>query len=385
MFRKIFLILFTSILIHAETLYYKENGSVISPQEHQIIYKIMLENQFPMSIAYGSYIPNEIQAINDKIKKQLPNSGIKASFIPTTLYELFILNFIRENADNIEQASKGAIEFYSKTRKNLVSYPSNDIEPKHFKDANLEPAVRDFHLIINNYILDVLNKNKLPIPHSVVDALKILNTINFWQLLKVSNNGFHYGKDGKNLLNPTDMKRAIEIEYQADSADKFVLYRGANVIDDEKDPHTSAEDAITKRLNRSISFGSTLLGGIFQDDGACAYCYMAENEAKPVRSAGYALLINKKEYAQGPLSNMFYIPSLISILDLLGRGEFFHSRSKVPDLLNVNKISFVKSAENLTPYIDYYQIVAPTAEKAQEIYSKTLQYIKENHIILKQR
>lgn len=385
MFKKLFFVLCISTLVNAETLFYKENGSAITPQEHQILYKIMLETQFPMSILYGSYTPHEVQAINEKIKKQLPNTGIKAAFFPTTLYELFILNFIRESADNIEQASKSAIEFYSKTRKNLVSYLSNDIKPKQFEDANLEPAATDFHLIVNNYILDTLKKNKLSIPSSVDDAIKILNSIDFWQLLKVATNGFYYGKGGKNLLNPTDMKRAIEIEYQAQPADKFVLYRGANVIDDEKDPQTSAEDAISKRLNRSISFGSTLLGGIFQDDGACAYCYMAENEAKPIRPTGYALLINKKEYAHGPLSNMFYIPPITTILDLLGRGEFFHSRSKVPDLLTVNTLSFQKASANLEPYIPYYQIVASTPEKAQEIYSNMLKYIKDNHIILKQR
>ena len=54
----------------------------------------MLETQFPMSLMYGQYADDEIKAMNEKIKAKLPSSGIEATFIPTTLYELFALNFI---------------------------------------------------------------------------------------------------------------------------------------------------------------------------------------------------------------------------------------------------------------------------------------------------
>lgn len=371
---------FWGIIAHAETIFFKKDGLPISKQEHEIIYRIMLENQFPMSLMYGSYTPDEVKAMNERIKSKFPD--IDARFFPTTLYELFALNFIREHADNIEQASNGVIEIESKKHKSIVSYFAHDIEPKEFKEINLKPGVVAFHFTINNYILDVLKKNNLAIPSTVNDSIKIVNTIDFWQLLRVSSGGFYKGSGSKNYLNPVDMKRAIEIEYEAHSKNKFVLYRGANVLDDEKDPLTSADNPISKRLNRSISFGSTLLGGIFSDVGACAYCYMSEFEQRPV---GYALLIDKKEYAQGKLSNMFYIPPLITLLDLLAKGEFFHSRAKVPDLMKVDPLSFQKSVEYLVPFTSYYQIKAPTPEKAQEIYSDILRYIRDNHIILKKR
>lgn len=379
--RKLLLVFFacTAQIICAETLFYKGNGAPITEQEHQVIYTIMLEYQFPMNSMYGSYVPNEIQAINDKIKQKLPQAGIIGTFIPTTLYELFVLNFIRENVDSIKQKSYGIIE---KSRDKLISYIAYEIEPKHFKDINLDSDLIKFHLAINNYILEILQKHNFKILIVLNDFLKIVDAIDFWQYLQVSSGGFYYGKGGKNYLDPKDMKRAIEIEYQAQNNDNFVIYRGANVTDDEQDPSTSKNDPINKRLNRSISFGSTLLGGIFLDKGACAYCYMSDFEERPV---GYALLIKKKEYAQGQLSNMFYIPPLITLLDLLGKGEFFHTRTKVPDLKNVTPLSFQKAYEFLVPYIKYYQIDAPNLEEAQKIYNNALSYIRDNHIILKKR
>ena len=107
MFKKLFLFSFLliSAFADAETLFYKKDGSPITPQEHEILYKIMLETQFPMSLMYGQYPDDEIKAMNEKIKRNC-HSGIEATFIPTTLYELFVLNFIHEN---IEKAKKSKI------------------------------------------------------------------------------------------------------------------------------------------------------------------------------------------------------------------------------------------------------------------------------------
>lgn len=388
---KIFFFVFIINLARAEIIFHKEAGSSITPQEHQLIYNIMLENQFPTSIMYGSYVPNEVEAINKSINQKLPESNIIASFIPPTLYELFVLKFIKDNADNIENASNGVIEKSSgvvlvgedpRNRASyvntLISYKNWGREPKFFKELNLDSQVISFHLIINNFILDILNKNTLLAPRVVNDSIKIINSIDFWQQLRVSESGFYWvTKDRKNYLNPADMKKVVEIEYDAQNKNKFVLYRGSSDIDYQYVPSKLFKSEFG---NRSISFGSTLLGGIFGDSGACAYCYMSDFSTSPV---GYALLIDKKRYAEGDLSNMFYIPPLITLLDLLGKGEFFHSRSKVVDLTNIDSLSFQVPKDRLKPYTSIYQIDGPNLEKRQEIYRDMLNYIRDNNIVLK--
>lgn len=385
------LIIFCVGVSNAETIFFKKDGSPITSQEHKILYQIMLENQFPMSLVYGSYKIDEVKAMNDAIKTKVPNTGIEARFLPTILYELFILNFIRENFENIEEATSGTLEIYlPESRRKLGPKIDNDFRPEDVKEVNLNPAVIQFHENINNYILEVLEKNDLAIPNNTTDAIKIIDSIDdFWKPLKVGSNGFAQVRGEKNDMNnlePAVMRKAIEIEYRAFEANKFPLYRGANVLDDQKDvsSYTATIDPSTM-FNRSISFGNTLLGGIVFDSGACAYFYMSEEYGRPV---GYALLIDKNDYANGRLRNMFYIPEISGLLDLIAQGEMFHARSKVPDLMSVNSMSMQagqRGITNIEPYIPYYQIVAPDREKAQEIYSSILKYIRDNHVIIKQR
>lgn len=71
---------FWGIIAHAETIFFKKDGLPISKQEHEIIYRIMLENQFPMSLMYGSYTPDEVKAMNERIKSKSPD--IDARFFP---------------------------------------------------------------------------------------------------------------------------------------------------------------------------------------------------------------------------------------------------------------------------------------------------------------
>ena len=360
-----------SVSLYAETLFYKTDRSAISLAEHEILYGIMLEHQFPTCVLYGTYVNNELALINAKIQKSLSSSNIKATFIPTTLYELFCLNFVRENYDDIETASSGIFEHYGGERKALISYIADDIRPDEFKKANINSSLIKFHSILNSYIINTLRASNLSIPSSLDDSLLMLKSIDFWQPLKVGTNGLYYTKEGKNLLEPQDMKRAIEIEYHSYASNKYPIYRAGTILDEKES---------SREGYRSISFGSTLLGGIFFNKGACAYCYLTPISERPI---GYAVLIDKKEYATGILSNMFYIPPLITILDLVARGEMFHVRTKVPDLVNVSSFDFQAGNETLRSVIPYYQISATILEEAEVIYQKVFTYIRSNHVILK--
>ena len=63
------------------------------------------------------------------------------------------------------------------------------------------------------------------------------------------------------------------------------------------------------------------------DRGACPYVFINWGH-----KYGYILFIDKKLYAQGPLNNMFFIPPLVTLLELISNGEYFHPRSKVINL-----------------------------------------------------
>lgn len=398
--------LFFSLTLNAETLFFKKDGSAISTKEHASLYPIMIKNQFPTSVVFGTYADNELEAINKEIGKNLPDGNIEAFFMPTTLYQLFCLNFIGENFDMIEAATCGIIAKEVRTQKIggrhyelPVAFAGN---PEHCEQSflddlflsdyfderlsenfafepaghnlNLNLAVKNLHLTINNYIVDNIKKRMVVIPRALDDFIKILNGIDFQKILKY---GYLFPGD---IVSLSDMAKVIDIEYHAYATGKFVLYRGTGIIEGTSDPLPD---------NYLISFGSTLLGGLLFDPGACAYTYMLEREK------AYVLLIDKREYARGELRNMFFIPPLTSLIDLFGTGALFHSRAKVPNLLCNNRLPWMdKDLELLTPdffksddfknvmesAISHYQIATNSTVEAQGIYSRMLEYIRKNHL-----
>jgi len=138
----------------------------------------------------------------------------------------------------------------------------------------------------------------------------------------------------------------IALEYEARKLNKAVLFRGTAFLklqvggigedktkkllagstmkhDDWDEP---IEQLYKKKEIRaySISFGNSLFAGVFIDCGACAYNFLnGEN-----KTAGYALLIDKKDQIQHNSSNLFFIAPLSSLASLFEGGEFFHSRTK---------------------------------------------------------
>lgn len=378
--------LFVSTFAIAETLFYKKDGTPVTSQEHEVIYKIMLETQFPTSAAYGNYYDDEIKAMNEKIQKQLPASEIKAMFIPTTLYEMFCLNYLRDNFEHLKQATFELIDIenmpnhpfghqvvaVTSPELKILAWDTLDIDPKV---ANSNQNLRKWHGALNSYIFNMFKRYGVSFDFSFDEAIKCTKKIDFWHGIESSlqryADSFTVIKDKRNILIPRDMERAIAIEYQAYNTQQFVLYRGTDFVDDYHD--------LRFPQNRSISFGVTLLGGFLFDQGACAYYYMAQYKEK----LGYALFINKKEFIHGSLSNMFVIPPLITLLDLCGRREFFHARTKVIDIgdyingmANISK-GFLKSRAT------YFQIQGDTKQDRVRIYNKILQYIKDNHLIFR--
>lgn len=359
-------------IANAETLFFKKTAQLITPEEHVILYQIMLETQFPMSLMYGSYADDEIKVMNEKIKSKLPNSGIEATFIPTTLYELFVLNYIHENFNNGHFVEPINHFMGFNQRKNEITCQSIvHLAIQDFKDFNVNPHLKRWHLEVNNYI------NKFSaFPISFDQALKTVDLLFSKNFLAWANQNLHHIL-GSHPSFPRDMKRAIAIEFNAHATYQFALYRGSNFIDDYHDQKQSTN------INRSISFGSGLLSGIVCDYSACPYYYISVFGR--YRKYGYVLFIDKKSYAYGPLDNMFAIPPLTTLASLIAGGEFFHPRSKVINMENVTGFVLTSKERNDKQVSSYYQIKANTPQEAEKIYDQMLVYIKNHHLIFREQ
>lgn len=367
--------LFLSALADAETLFYKKDGSPITPQEHDVIYKIMLETQFPMSVAYGNYYEDEIKAMNEKIQKQLPKSGIQATFIPTTLYELLVLKFIEENSfTNLEKAS-----FLIMNKKNNILQLNSSLIERFYSGVaevlalNKDWSIIQLHLAVNNFIISLFVRHKILLPIDFNTAIKLIKRLNLEDGVAFFIDD--YANNRKGFSFDSVVERATAIEYQAHNRGQMVLYRGSEYVDDFFDPK------LTKALNRSISFAASLFGGLLFDKEASAFFYMLIR-----RRLGYVVFIDKKTFFNGKINNMFYIPPVITLVNLIGIGEYFHPRTKVISLdenENVEGLS-VFGKESLKA-IPYYQIKATTKEEVQKIYNEILQYIKEHHLVFKDK
>jgi hypothetical protein len=339
-----------------ETLFYKKDGAPITPKEHEIIYKIMLETQFPMSVAYGNYYDDEIKTMNEKIQQQLPNSRIEATFIPTVLYELL---FFQYKDDPLRERNAGLnTVFFVESRNGLET----------IKDSNFYQEFKKLHLILNNYIvkkiapiplnpiLELFKEGEKPFPLVFDDALKAaVKNIN--QQRKVHNE---------------DIERAIAIEYHAYNTGQFVIYRGSDFVDDFHDPKCPA--------NRSMSFGSSLFSGCLRHKGSCPYAHMRDR-----KKYGYVVFIDKKQYVNGPLNNMFFIPPVTTLLSLLGGGDLFHVRTKFPRIGSQISGFCVDNIKLPQQVIPFFEIKGDSPEQRQEIYKQLLQYIQDHHLIFKER
>jgi hypothetical protein len=367
-------LLLCSAYLHAETLFYKKDGAELTPDEHAIVYTIMLKNQFPSSIALGAYVDDELGAMRKEIENTLPKSNIQPAFIPTTLYQFLVLHFINKHFLTITEAAPNVFEkklLENKDHAFLRITSTYKLEPKNFEAIVKEQAFINFHRTINNFIITTFKEKGISLePKSVQDFLSLLDIDTFW---KQGDNPIKWTlfdstiKDfNKNLL-----KRAIEIDHQAYVKKEFPLYRGA--------PNDDQDIASKQKLSntyQSISFGSSLLGGFIQDQHASAFFY-----ATQPNSSGFAVIINKKDYTPDKLGAMFFIPPLIGLIDLLGQGEFFHSRSKVPRLAKTDRQSFGLPDKllNLKPL---YEIKGTTQKNAQEIYDEIPIFIKNHSEIL---
>ena len=108
--------------------------------------------------------------------------------------------------------------------------------------------------------------------------------------------------------------KIIELEYEYTIKQrKMIFYRGTDSLKYNLKP-----------IHHSMSFGVSLFAGFFSDcdgtSGASTICYLVEN---PILSV---FIFNPQEQEK-----LFYFPTFIPIVNLLGTGELFHGRLKIPE------------------------------------------------------
>ncbi len=352
----------------AETVFYKEDGSPICEKEHEIIYDIKLHYQFPMSTLYNNYHDNEIAAMQQQLAEKLP--GIKVAFIPTTMYELFFMNYIDHNQTTIKKASGGLLyntyphyqSYFNRGEPALTTSLEKtflDQTALPFEEINRTLEVKKCHLFLNNYIVDFLKKRSLnPSTAHQHDYMKIHSDTDFKQSAYQE-----YCQHSKiDSLDKDHLEKILTTEYDAEKKAQWLLYRGTSWYDTKP---TNAEI--------SLSFGNSLFAGYRFDTGATAYFHMCKQRI------GYLLPLSKKEYVDGKLGNMFHIPLLTTLAGAVARGEFFHPRSKIT---NPSHRYYGFAVANSTQVPSFYTIDGNILQRALT-YRTIFNYIQQHRITIK--
>ena len=154
------------------------------------------------------------------------------------------------------------------------------------------------------------------------------------------------------LINDSLLANMIEREYVFKAANYAYVVRGSGgPRDDHSTPfclkgslidavsYLSSTGAVHNYADgHSLSFGNSLLAGAVSDHTACAYHYslprfiVSMSRFEYVKRGSprcYALEINKRDYVTNNCGGLFFVPPVPTFLGLLGKGEWFHPRTRV--------------------------------------------------------
>lgn len=375
-------------LLHAELLIMKQTDEGLMPLDENDkkncvkIEEILLNYQWPMSAAHAFDTPDQKEKlfaetgdlfkadqpnaeqlfIENKIKEETKDKSYRVIFVPTALYELFIISIaLNPNASNPIRKALGNM-----AQNNLHNISLNDIleeesskQQKYLKIKNRYHSVNKIFYSGPDGAFFYLNKelgNKIKESISALDSgsLEAITKELINNIRKFENNFFLVGdiplsmpstfsfeEDKHKSLIDSLINRVITLEFEAQKINKGLLLRGSSFFTFEKigDPKEQSskilagstlytlteaiyykEDAFS---SYSVSFGNSLFAGLLFDKNACALTYLCR---KP--HTGYSLFINKKEYIDNFNSDLLFIAPLSTLAGVFSKGEWFHSRTK---------------------------------------------------------
>jgi hypothetical protein len=404
------------------------------------IAQILLNYQWPMVIANQNLTSTEKDELFAPIpnneenfirrKLQEINPAYDVAFIPTCLYEMFVLTAMQSKSSN-NPLSK----LYRNITAKVFVQPTDMY--KNYRIDNAK-AYSEAFFYNNNLLLQELFHH-YPIVQRATngfdlsDKIKQLSSsIAAWIIDKnipetncltfsFDENIIDFNNElsvnlGNTIKSNGIIAQTIRLEYQARVLNKGLLLRGTSMIHACLDKNLSIlqnsqivcgdfiqlHSSHKKSLSRkgsirplSISFGNSLLAGYMQDISACVYNYIDQT------GVGYGLFINKKDHIEHESHNLFFISPLSSIVALFSFGEMFHSRAKVatkelraqgfanqedllPDAIKVTYRDPIKHEQLLSDYFikNMSLIVAP---KFDPHHNKTSDLTAEEQAIYDQK
>ncbi|MCL4361706.1 hypothetical protein M1446_05125 [Candidatus Dependentiae bacterium] len=328
----------------------------------------------------------EEKFLRKKIKEISPQYDI--AFIPTFFYEIFTIFLKNSNiffkhskqsppygsAQDINQdinyikliLSDCSLSDIDEDIAEIIYWETNSIQDiyNYYLKVNFKEEFLQLHGKINNALLKFLLLNT----KARTDNIQNQINIHIYDLLKFIIESSFLPWKIKFLYDEVARKKIIDLEYEARKKNIAVLYRGGRArniyIIGTKGQEVPIEGSFlaTKRAKsvpatpaptheqlvlefktkgestkirdwqqplNSVSYGNSVFSGFFcdssyagNDTGACSCDYLDKAEL-----IGYALFINKEKYISGKLGLLFISP-LNTLASLMGKGEFFHSRTK---------------------------------------------------------
>lgn len=448
--RKIIFVSFCIINLHAELLIVKminppraqlaqsTNSSFTGPYfapldptdepNYPAIAQVLLNYQWPMVIANPNLtsteqdelltadIPNaEENFIRRKLQEINPDYDV--AFIPTCLYEMFLIDITNQKENNPLQSLVKPMDIAT-SRINIINEingngplhnPWQDVNNTFTQRNNLFYAHAFFfcnNVIVQNLFMQYPILQTTLSGIALSDAIQsLIETISYNLALNIFNTNKlytsyeifykHISGPDKTISYHQAIAQVLKLEYEMRRLNKGLLLRGTNVIKLSRLGNkklsifgsTLTETEIIENLQKSykkkstlpysVSFGNSLFGGFFHDNTACVAHYFTK-----ISNHGYGISINKNQYIKNPASSLFFISPLAPIAALFASGEFFHSRTKTSISQNIDKNKkIIGLAAPISEIVDSDHIITTLNDPLvnAELFSH---YLAENMYIL---
>jgi hypothetical protein len=403
-YRKKFKVIPTDVIKNGagEFVVSKGDRENLTPEEYEKAFKI-LEKYSPAHFHQDLNFKIREELILEDLKKEIGPS-CQITFIPRTLYDIIAIQQVlkEELVDhrNSSNREKEGTECQRFLRFQGAQFFSNDaaiiLGAKSFdprKDQEDDPdfaTIREQHKECpckNNGVrspqyLSFLKKSTEQTAHKINEIfLSKLSSeqVTFETLKQMTKEAIKEIKDSKisntnsilsNLQKVVSkildrvVENALELECSEMALKNTFLFRGANIAHDS--PFN-----LKAQKEQSLSYGTSLFAGIFKDEGATSMRYMHDDKD------AFALHISFPQIASAP----FHVKLEHPLEQLWGKGEWFHSRSKVSSAKQMTDCIHGVSGDDA--YCSYKKTKIISTLSLNELFKEVKHYYRNNLVKLK--
>ncbi|MBX9787238.1 MAG: hypothetical protein K2Y08_07875 [Alphaproteobacteria bacterium] len=253
-----------------------------------------------------SYVESNLSEkafIQQEIFKQFPNKKVQIEDVPATLVDIAAFNKSLNCGED--------------------SYDYEELADRNI----LEKTKRDFYFHVSKLVTSVIKNQK-----SDEGALQAL----FEDVTPGFKKNYRFLDIKKDLNSQNSLvKQGLMLERKALEKDSFVWFRATRGVNIENYGlgldctinqkslmkfHSLDQKGVFDNMF-SLSFGTSLLAGIYSDLSACAYM-VAKGEDKFV----YSLTLPKKSFLSEEWKGLWHMPKTHPAFQVFGSGERFHPR-----------------------------------------------------------